>query len=78
MKNNLLKYHSPILGYAYDGNPIYGPYGYTTPEGGVARALLESGYEAVSKTNRPPLSNFPQGFFNEDFEFKELRRSWWA
>ena len=21
--------HSPILGWAYDGNPIYGPYGYS-------------------------------------------------
>lgn len=23
--------HSPILGFAYDGNPIYGPYGYSDP-----------------------------------------------
>ena len=22
------EYHSPIIGWAYDGNPIYGPYGY--------------------------------------------------
>ena len=21
--------HSPILGWAFDGNPIYGPYGFT-------------------------------------------------
>ena len=21
--------HSPIIGWAYDGNPIYGPYGYS-------------------------------------------------
>ena len=63
------EYHSPILGWAYDGNPIYGPYGYTTPEGGTPRAM-ESGYKSVSKPNRPPLTNFPQGFFNEDFEFK--------
>ena len=62
-------WHSPILGWAYDGNPIYGPYGYTTPEGGVARRL-ESGYDLVSKTNRPSLTLFPQGFFNEDYEFK--------
>ena len=62
-------YHSPIIGWAYDGNPIYGPYGYTTPEGGVAKAL-DSGYETVSKPNRPSTSNFAQGFFIEDFEFK--------
>ena len=68
-KEIVSSYHSPIIGWAYDGNPIYGPYGYTTPEGGVARAM-ESGYEVVSKDNRPPLTNFPQGFFNEDYQFK--------
>ena len=62
-------YHSPILGWAYDGNPIYGPYGYTTPEGGTVRAMV-SGYEAISNTTRPPEANFPQGFFNEDFKYK--------
>jgi hypothetical protein len=62
-------FHSPILGWAYDGNPIYGPYGYTTAEGGTARPL-ESGYEVVSKSGRPSLSLFPQGFFNEDYDFK--------
>ena len=25
------KTHSPILGFAYDGNPIYGPFGYENP-----------------------------------------------
>ena len=24
--------HSPIIGWAYDGNPIYGPFGYTSSE----------------------------------------------
>ena len=24
--------HSPIIGWAYDGNPIYGPFGYTDPD----------------------------------------------
>ena len=28
-------FHSPILGWAYDGNPIYGPNGYTDRSGGV-------------------------------------------
>ena len=23
--------HSPIIGWAYDGNPIYGPFGYSDP-----------------------------------------------
>ena len=63
------EYHSPIIGWAYDGNPIYGPYGYSTPEGGTAK-IMKSGYESVSKSNRPSTTNFPLGSFNEDFEFK--------
>ena len=61
-------YHSPILGWAYDGNPIYGPYGYTTQSGGIIRQMI-SGYELVSKSNRPSSSAFPQGFFVEDYEY---------
>ena len=37
--------HSPILGWAFDGNPIYGPFGYTNGTDdteGVKRQ--ESGY----------------------------------
>ena len=61
-------YHSPIVGWAYDGNPIYGPYGYATQSGGIVRQML-SGYELVSKSNRPSISAFPQGFFVEDYEY---------
>ena len=61
-------YHSPIIGWAYDGNPIYGPYGFSTPTGGIAKAMV-SGYNLVSRTNRPSLANFPQGFFIEDYKF---------
>ena len=62
-------YHSPIIGWAYDGNPIYGPYGFSTPTGGVAKVMV-SGYELATKPNRPSFAYFPQGFFNEDYEFK--------
>ena len=61
-------FHSPIIGWAYDGNPIYGPYGYTERTGGFIKAM-ESGYSVVTPANRPSLSIFPQGFFVEDFEF---------
>ena len=62
-------FHSPILGWAYDGNPIYGPNGYSTPSGGVVRQL-KSGYElSLELTHRPPLSLFSEGFFVEDFKF---------
>jgi hypothetical protein len=35
--------HSPIIGWAYDGNPIYGPYGYKNPndvQSGVRHSLI--------------------------------------
>lgn len=34
-------HHSPILGYAYDGYPVYGPYGYSNADGtgGVRRMI---------------------------------------
>ena len=64
--------HSPILGYAYDGHPIYGPYGFQNKDGGSI-VQLSSGYveEANKKANRPPASLFPPEFFVEDFTFKE-------
>ena len=63
--------HSPILGWAYDGNPIYGPYGYSRRDGGDI-VQMKSGYveEASKKDNRPPVSSFPPEFFVEDFTFK--------
>lgn len=60
-------YHSPILGWAYDGNPIYGPYGYDSPEGNGRVKRLESGYTLVK--NLPDHPNFPYGFFTEDYIF---------
>ena len=63
--------HSPILGWAYDGNPIYGPYAYSRRDGGDI-VQIKSGYveEASKKDNRPPVSAFPPEFFVEDFTFK--------
>ena len=58
--------HSPIIGWAYDGLPIYGPYGYEKSTGGSV-TQLNSGYSVDLKTNRPPTSVFPQEFFIEDF-----------
>ena len=68
-KETASKYHSPIIGWAYDGNPIYGPYGFNTPEGGSIRAMV-SGYrkdnDIVNSINRP---NLESGGFIEDFVF---------
>jgi hypothetical protein len=61
-----LKYHSPIIGWAYDGNPIYGPYGYGDREGGLVKRMT-SGYSLRPKPDRP--SSYPIGLFVEDYEF---------
>ena len=64
--------HSPVIGWAYDGNPIYGPYGYITKEGGTI-AQMRSGYSISIKSGRPPESIFPEGFFVEDYSYLEVR-----
>ncbi len=43
--------HSPIIGWAYDGNPIYGPYGYSSKIGGSIKPL-ESGYKLIETEDR--------------------------
>jgi len=60
--------HSPIIGWAYDGNPIYGPYGYVSKTGGVV-TQLKSGYVIENKSNRPSATSFELGFFVEDFTY---------
>lgn len=62
--------HSPIIGWAYDGNPIYGPFGYSNKNGGSI-IQLKSGYSLDLKPNRPPLSEFPEEFFVEDFTWAD-------
>jgi hypothetical protein len=63
--------HSPIIGWAYDGNPIYGPYGFSTKEGGIV-SQMKSGYKLDLKPNRPLISSFPSGFFIEDYSYSEV------
>ena len=60
--------HSPIIGWAYDGNPIYGPYGFATKSGGIV-LQMKSGYSIDLKESRPPVSLFPEGFFVEDYSY---------
>ena len=67
--------HSPIIGWAYDGNPIYGPYGYANSNSGPVKKL-SSGYKLKSNPrlaneNRPSLSIYPKGFFEEDYFFDD-------
>ena len=65
---------SNIIGWAYDGNPIYGPFGFVDPEKKTTDIkLLVSGYEVdtSSVVDRPSTTVFPDGFFIEDHVFKD-------
>jgi len=62
--------HSPIIGWAYDGNPIYGAYAYADPSdinSGIK--ILSNGYEESTSdiVDRP--IGFTAGFFVEDYKF---------
>ena len=75
--------HSPIIGWAFDGNPIYGPYGYIDPtdqNSGLRR--MRSSYKlkdevvydldtnpTPSRTDGPALSSYPAGIFVNDYEY---------
>ena len=62
---------SHIIGWAYDGNPIYGPYGYSDPDSALTVKRLVSGYEINTSevVDRPSLTDFEAGFFVEDYKF---------
>ena len=64
--------HSPIIGWAYDGNPIYGAFGYSDPQDTSSQIkILNSGYQLNTSSifNRP--SGFPSGYFVEDYVFND-------
>lgn len=63
--------HSKIIGWAYDGNPIYGPFGYEDPSNESNIRLLKPSYSLspLSIIDRPSVSTFPSGIFVEDYVF---------
>lgn len=68
--------HSPILGFAFDGYPIYGPYGYANADGTGGIKRIVSSYRARSITTRDspccgPVvgGQYPLGYYVEDFEY---------
>ena len=68
--------HSPIIGWAYDGNPIYGPNGFGDPKDTNSSVkYLNTGYVLSSSdvVDRPPFkmdgTTFDNGFFIEDYKF---------
>ena len=76
--------HSVILGYMFDGYPLYGPYGYSNTNGTGGIRRMRSGYTkrnisvrttlpngTVLPSNQwgPPVSTaYPLGCFTEDYE----------
>ncbi|MFZ9728178.1 MAG: YHYH protein, partial [Candidatus Nanopelagicaceae bacterium] len=68
---NLQNQHSPIIGYAYDGNPIYGPYGYSNPVDSTSSIQrLSSGYVLNgSRANGPDTGKYPLGSFIDDYRW---------
>ena len=75
--------HSPIIGWAFDGNPIYGPYGYidaADQSSGIKRCVSSYRVKPAllfdSATNPNPvradgplLSDKPAGTYIEDYEY---------
>ena len=76
--------HSPILGYAVDGNPIYGPYGYvnnTDDSEGLERqisgyklrpnrtAIIPGGEGGLVGSNPPSAGKYPLGSFIQDYTY---------
>ena len=69
---NQITGHSPIIGWAYDGNPIYGPFGYSEPDNiNSELKIIQSSYntDITKVVNRP--TGYAAGFFVEDNVFDE-------
>ena len=65
-------FHSPIVGWAYDGNPIYGPFGYSDPLDNSSVKILETGYILQENSANSTIENrtnlpYEKGFFADDF-----------
>jgi len=61
--------HSPIIGWCYDGNPIYGPYGGNLDSSENNPREMVSGYTSILRPNRPSTGEFPVGSFIEDYTY---------
>ncbi len=77
--------HSPLIGYAFDGYPIYGEYGWANSNGSGGMQRMRSSYRLRAITTRttlpdgtvlsaaqygPPVSEtYPLGYYIEDWEY---------
>ena len=78
-------HHSPLLGFAFDGFPVYGPYGYANVDGTGGVERIDSSYAVRNITLRttkpdgtqlsqnqygPPVSStYPLGYYLEDYAY---------
>lgn len=76
-------HHSPIIGFAFDGFPIYGAYSFSNTDGTGNIKRMKTSYRKRNITERKILPNgntassagpavsvsFPLGYYVEDFEF---------
>lgn len=74
--------HSPLLGFAYDGYPIYGAYGYKNADGTGGIERIKSSYQLATYSVRTHYPNgtdvadgpavsttYPLGYFREDYYY---------
>jgi hypothetical protein len=74
--------HSPLIGFAYDGFPIYGAYAYKNADGTGGIVRMKSSYSLRNVTVRTHLANgtdvsdgpavsttYPLGYFREDYQY---------
>ncbi len=74
--------HSPLIGFAYDGFPIYGAYAYKNADGTGGITRMKSSYVYRNITTRTTYANgstvtagpavsttYPLGYFREDYQY---------
>jgi len=74
--------HSPLIGFSYDGFPIYGAYGYANSDGTGGIVRMKSGYQlrnitvrthyadGTNVTDGPAVSaTYPLGRYREDYQW---------
>ena len=66
-----IKTHSPIIGFAYDGNPIYGAFGYEDPLDATSSIKrMTSSYSLNgSRLGGPSTATYPLGSFVNDYTY---------
>jgi len=74
--------HSPLIGFAYDGFPIYGAYAYKNTDGTGGIVRMKSSFSLRNITTRTTYSDgsnvtagpdvnatYPLGYFREDYQY---------